>query len=225
MVKSLSNDDQLEMRQKVLAYTLFKGNKPWDCARRYQADYLTLPSNPGREKFELGMQKLFSVYGEAELLFADYANKVNRKGKTQKRVIVVTEKSIYKQDPDNYKLKKYELALSQIEALSLSNQKDGFLFIHAKPPFRDLVIDLSINNGEKTSEMTVIIVEQVKKLLDHNLKVQFIGNIPYNNSRTEKNKGNDSTCIFQEVTDDPKFPVGTAKFKTGKNNQNIIMFK
>jgi len=107
----------------------------------------------------------------------------------------------------------------------MSKQRDGFVFIHAKAPFRDLVLDVSINNGEKASELTVVIVEQVKRLVDQNLKVQFQSPIPYNNSRTEKNKGTDCTCIFQEVTDDPKFLPGTAKFKTGKNNQSIVMYK
>src|SRR5690554_4665939 len=117
MVKSLSVAEQEEMRQKVRALTFFKSNKPWDCARRYTADYVDVEQNPTRVKYRDGMAKIFATYGDTEVLFSDTVNKVNRKGKSQKRVIVVTDRSLYKQNPSNYKIRKSEVPLSQINGL------------------------------------------------------------------------------------------------------------
>lgn len=42
------------------------------------------------------MQLLLSTYDDTVIMFADYVNKVNGVGKSQKRGIVVTNKNIYK---------------------------------------------------------------------------------------------------------------------------------
>eukprot|EP01119_Soliformovum_irregulare_P017879 TRINITY_DN5376_c0_g2_i2.p1 TRINITY_DN5376_c0_g2~~TRINITY_DN5376_c0_g2_i2.p1 ORF type:complete len:1039 (+),score=347.18 TRINITY_DN5376_c0_g2_i2:84-3200(+) len=225
MVKSLSADEQIEMRQKVTALTLFSGNKPWNCARRYTSDYLMVDSNPNKDKFIEGMQKVFATYGDTEVLFADYANKVNKKGKSQKRAVVVTEKNFYKQDPNNYKVKKSELPLAMIHSISMSRKKDTFVIVHADAGkgYRDLVLDLGINNGEKVSEFVVVLVDQVKRLIDRNISVQYIDTIKYNNSRTAKAPGQESSLTFQDGSADPKL-VGCA-FKSGKNNANVILYK
>lgn len=54
------------------------------------------------------------MLGDTQIMFADYVNKVNNKGKTQKRGIVVTEKNIYKHDPKNYKVKKFGTPLVEV---------------------------------------------------------------------------------------------------------------
>ena len=72
MVKSLNKEQQAEMRQKVHALDIFKGKKPWDCARRHEADYLEMDSNPLKEKYLVGVQNLFQTYGETHIIFSDY---------------------------------------------------------------------------------------------------------------------------------------------------------
>jgi hypothetical protein len=87
------------------------------------ADYLELDSNPTKDKYLAGMQRLFNVYGETEVLFSEYGMKVDRRGKEQRRAIVVTGKTIYKQDPNNYKVKKGELPISEITDICMSPNK------------------------------------------------------------------------------------------------------
>jgi len=106
MITALTPAEQAHMRQKVLAYDIFKGKKPWDVSRRFDGDYLEKDTNPYKDKYEAAMTKLFSTHGDTEIVFADYVDKVNKGGKGQKRGIVVTEKNVYKHDPKNYKIKK-----------------------------------------------------------------------------------------------------------------------
>jgi hypothetical protein len=72
MVKSLSPEKKGEMKQKVEAYDIFHGKKTWDFARKFEADYLEMDSNPTKAKYVAGMQRLFSTYGDTSVLFADY---------------------------------------------------------------------------------------------------------------------------------------------------------
>ena len=98
---------------------------------------------------------------------------MNKKGKSQKRALVVTDKSIYKQDPNKYNVKKSEIPLSGISAVSMSPHKDTFVVLHANPPYRDLVLDLGINGPERYSEFVTVVVDQVKKLTDASIPVRF----------------------------------------------------
>jgi myosin-1 len=118
LVLSLTDLQQAEMRSKVLAYTIFRGNKPWDCSRRYEADYLQMDSNPYKSKYIQAIQHLFATYGDTHVHFAEYASKANSKNKIQKRGVVVTDRNIYKHDPKNYKIKKYETPISQLKDIT-----------------------------------------------------------------------------------------------------------
>eukprot|EP01132_Coremiostelium_polycephalum_P006092 gene6092-7590_t len=207
------------MRQKVLALDIFKGNKPWNFARTFDADYLEKMSNPYQPKYVIAMQNLFQTYGDTEVLFADYVTKVNPKGTPQKRGIVVTNANIYKHDPKNYKVKKWGTPLADITSISVSPHKDTFLVIHCKPSSRDLVLDLGINGYEAVSEIVTVIVQQVQKLTGVRLSIQFSTSITYNNA---KPKGSDTILTFQS-SNDPKV-VGSS-FKKVKSGQASIIYK
>jgi myosin-1 len=203
MITALSPQEQAFMRQKVLAYNIFKGNKPWAISRRFDADYLELNTNPYKEKYIQAMQVLFQTYGDTHIMFSDYSNKINRVGKSQKRGIVVTEKNIYKHDPKSYKVKKMATPLVCVTGVSCSNKKDNFIVIHAKPPYRDLVLDMGISGIEKFSEIVTVLVQEIKKLTGNQINVTFSNKISYNNSRTQEKPGKQETLAF-ENTNDPK---------------------
>jgi len=223
MITSLTPEQQAFMRQKVLALTLFKGKKPWNVPRNFDADYLELDSNPHKAKYIEAMQRLFSTYGDTEVCFADYVNKVNKGGKSQKRGIVVTEKNIYKHDPKNYKVKKFGTPIVDVKSISLSSKKDSFLIIHAKEPHRDLVLDLGIEGSpEKYSEFVTVLVQEYKKLTGTALQVNFNDRITFNNSRANQKPGVDCVLTF-EMSSDMK--LKGCVFKTGKGNTNVIQYQ
>jgi len=201
----------------------FLEKKPWGFSRPYMADYLEMESNPLKQKYIAGMQKLFNTYGETEVLFSEYAIKVNRKGKSQRRAIVVTGKTIYKQDPNNYKVKKGELPLSEITDICLSPNSDTFVIVRTKSPYRDLVVDFGITGPEKYSEFVTVISNQFKYLTHNSVSVQFLNSLKYNNSREQKSNGVDCNVTFEKNVD-PKLALPSV-FRQGKNNQHKIVYK
>ncbi|EGG25290.1 myosin IE [Cavenderia fasciculata] len=207
------------MRQKVLAYDLFKGKKKWNCARLFDADYLEKTTNPNQSKYVIAMQNLFQTYGDTEVLFADYVTKVNPKGVPQKRGVVVTNANIYKHDPKNYKVKKWGTPLADISSISCSPNNDTFVVIHCKAPSRDFVLDVGINGYEAVSEIVTVIVQQVQKLTGIRLTVHFAQQITFNNARP---KGSDTQLSFQQ-SNDPK--VDGSQYKKIKSGQATILYK
>jgi len=223
MILALTPEQQAHMRQKVLAYDIFRGNKPWAVSHHFDADYLEKDSNPNKAKYILAMQTLFSTYGDTQIMFADYVNKINPGGKAQKRGIVVTEKNVYKHDPSNYKVKKFGTPLVEIVSISCSHMKDPFVVVHCKEPMhRDFVLDMGIGGVEKVSEFVTVLIQEVRKLTGNTLQVNFNDRIQYNNSRTEKNPGANCTLTF-EPSSDPKLK-GHCNFKTGKQNTNTVVY-
>jgi len=221
MINALKPDEQAEMRQKILALDIFRGKKPWNCARRFEADYLELDSNPGKDKYVAGMEKLFATFNDSQVLFADYVDKINHKNKVDRRAIVVTDSHVYKQDPKNYKVKKFETPLVDITSISMSTHEDTFVVVHAKEPRRDILIDLGISGTEKCSEFVSAVVGQIEKISDNNVQVNFMDSIKYNNGRTPKSPGVNCLLTFQAATD-PK--VKGAMFKSGKSGNNVILY-
>jgi len=221
MITALTAEQQAFMRQKVLAYTIFKGKKPWAVSRMFDADYLELDTNPHKAKYIEAMQRLFSTYGDTAVMFADYTNKVNKNGKSQRRGIVVTEKNIYKHDPKNYKVKKFGTPLVDVKSISLSTKKDTFVLVHVKEPQRDLILDLGTEGQEKFSEFVTTLVQEYKKLTGNALLVSFNDRITYNNSRAKEKPGVDCFLSF-EMSSDPKLKGSV--FKTGKGNSNVVQY-
>jgi len=221
MITALTVEQQAFMRQKVLSYDLFRLRKPWNISRRYDADYLEQDTNPNKDKYVVQMQVLFSNYGDSQIMFADYVNKVNNKGKSQKRGIVVTEKNVYKHDPKNYKVKKFGTPLVEVTSISMSPRKDSYVVVHCREPYRDMILDLGIEGVEKYSEFVTVLVQEIKKLTNTVIPVYFNDQILYNNSREANKPGIQCSLGFQP-NNDPK-SVGCV-FKPGKSNHNVVLY-
>jgi len=223
MITALTPEQQAHMRQKVLAYDIFKGKKPWAYARHFDADYLEKDTNPSKDKYLAQMQLLFNTYGDQTVMFADYVNKVNKVGKSQKRGLVVTEKNIYKHDPKNYKVRKFGTPLVEVTKMSLSHQKDSFIILHCKEPYRDFVLDMSLEGdvrAEKYSEFATVIIQELRKLTGTEIPVEFNDRIVYNNSRAKEKPGKEETVVFQQ-TNDAK--LKGSQFKAAKPS-NLVEF-
>lgn len=179
-------------------------------------------TNPNKDKYIAAMQILFSTYGDTEITFADYVNKINPKGKSQKRGIVVTEKNIYKHDPKNYKVKKFGTPLASVVAISMSPRKDSFVVVQCSGDYRDMVLDLGVENVERYSEFVTVLVQEIRKLTGKTVPVTFTDQVAFNNTREKGKPGVNCTLGFSPATD-PK-QVGCA-FKPGKANHHMIHYQ
>eukprot|EP01098_Paradermamoeba_levis_P008102 TRINITY_DN336_c0_g1_i1.p1 TRINITY_DN336_c0_g1~~TRINITY_DN336_c0_g1_i1.p1 ORF type:complete len:661 (+),score=189.01 TRINITY_DN336_c0_g1_i1:1827-3809(+) len=215
LLATLNTEQTAEMRQKVFAYDVFHGKKPWNFTRSWDNNYLEGDSNEVKDKYTAAMQLLFQTFGDQQILFADFCIKINPNGVPQKRGIVVTDKNIYKYGPKDAKMHKQGTPLSVVQNILLfSNNSCPYVVLQCDSPYRDLVLDLGqgINNCEKYSEFIASVAMQVKHLTGRAVPIKFTETINYNNSRP---KGADAQLVAK-VSTDPK--VVTAQFKKGKPN-------
>jgi len=182
LIQSLSEDDRAHMRQKVLCYTIFEGKKPYNVSRRFETDYLEKPTNPQRDAYVKATQRVFAKFGDQSVEFADYADKINRKGDLQKRGIVVSNLNIYKHDPKKFTVKQEGIPIAICKSITMSTHKDAFLIIHTHDGSnRDLVLDFGLE-VDKLSEFVTVLYQVFKELTHEDLVVEFADSVKYNNS-------------------------------------------
>jgi myosin-1 len=146
--------------------------------RRFEADYLDSPNIPNRAKYEQAVQALFKKFGDTQVLFSGFVDKVNRKGKIDKRSFVVTEQHIYKQNPKDYKVKTFGIdgfgiPIIDLEGISMSPNADGFVVLHVNTHIdKDALIDVG-TKPEKLSELVTVLVTAYNKLTNKDLPVRF----------------------------------------------------
>eukprot|EP01137_Pigoraptor_chileana_P023527 Opistho-2@89950 len=222
-VLSLSEEERALMRQKIVALDLFRGNKPWACARRFKGDYLGMESNNARrQQFHDAVQHLFQKYGDSEIQYADDVVKVNPKGKPQLRTIIMTEQNIYKYDPKKYKIKKVGIPLQSVQGVALSRQRDGYIVIHMAAPERDIVIDCGVSGEERVSELATVIFTTMQRNYNRQIPVRFEDRVVYNNSRDAKGSaGSDVSLTFAP---NPKPQGNESAFKLLKKDQAVVHF-
>jgi myosin-1 len=182
LIMSLSEDDRAHMRQKVLCYTIFEGKKPYNVGRRFEADYLEKPTNTHRDAYVKATQRMFQKFGDQSIEFADYADKINRKGELQRRGIVVSNQNIYKHDPKKFTVKQEGIPIAVCKSVTMSRHKDAFLVIHTHDGSnRDLVLNFGLEL-DKLSEFVTVFAQVFKELTHQDLIIEFSDQVKYNNS-------------------------------------------
>jgi len=137
--------------------------------------------------------------------------------------LVVTEANIYKHHPKTYAVIKFGIPLIEVTKVLLSRFKDSYVIVQCKGDYRDLIIDMGLeSNHERYSEFVTIILRQYKQLTGQDLPIEFVDKVNYNNSRKKGSPGKDCVLIFQQSNDQKL--VGSM-FKTGKGNENYIMYR
>eukprot|EP01083_Nonionella_stella_P049214 131245_1 len=61
------------------------------------------------------------------VMFSAVVNKINRKGKSQKRVLIITDKAVYNVKPNKYKDLKRRVSLDSIQTMSASSSSGEFV--------------------------------------------------------------------------------------------------
>ena len=182
LISRLSEDERAAMRQKVLCFTIFEGKKPYNVSRRFEADYLESDANPNKGAYIKSTQRVFQKFGDQRIEFADYADKVNRKGDVQHRGIVVSNINVYKHDPKKFSVKQEGIPIAACKSITMSRHKDGFVIIHTHDGSnRDLVLDFG-TEVDKLSEFVTVFYQVYQELTHETLTVEFADQVKYNNS-------------------------------------------
>jgi len=220
-LKILTPEQRALVKQKIQAMALFHARKPWDPSRDYGADYMDVDSNPNRQRFVDAIHEMFQKFGDTAINFADDVIKVNRHGKSQHQVVIVTDKNVYKYTPGKYKIIKSGVPLTSIKAIRLSPLHDTFIVIEFSAPARDMVLNLGTNGCERYAELATVLFDLVSTLKHEALPVMFEKQINYNNGRDAKNPGKDMVLTFADG--DPKeVKQGESIWKSGKGNSATI---
>jgi hypothetical protein len=219
-IKSLGKDENDLMRDKVYALDIFRGKKKWEFDRHFTGDYNDVKTNKHQDKYKECIRVLFQDGGDSHISFSDAVIKVNRKGKSQVQVVVVTNKNIYKYEVGKYKMIKAGSPLTAVKAVHFSpHPTDTFCVVEMEAPHRDYVLDLGTNGCERYSELAMVLhkelVEQRKTL-----PVTFGESITFNNSRSVKEPGHDITLKFEKH---PK-PTPGCKFVGPKGNTATVFY-
>ena len=133
-----------EMREKSLG--LFGRNKLRRRAsvrRFYVGDYLNLAGNPiiakMLAKYKDASASGASSTGGSNILFADYCDKINRKSKTQRRILLLTTNAVYNLGEGKYKENR-RIAIRDISKVSVSPYADNYTVLHVAKEYDYLVV-------------------------------------------------------------------------------------
>lgn len=192
-----TEDKRIAMKQKILGLWLFKGKKPWDVGRKWLGEYQGVRTNPNVDKYRSAVQIMFQKFGDSHVSFADLCTKVDKKGKVDPCILIVTDKHIFKYFAKSFKLNKVGVPLAAVKHVYLSTSKDSYMVIQNEPPYRDIVVNMGTNAevGEQYSELATVLSEEGKP-------VTFVKEITFNNSRgpTLKQVGKDVKMVFVPKT-------------------------
>lgn len=204
-IGSVSREDRVLIKQKVVGLALFKGHRPWLCRRSWLADYCDVPENPYNKLFRTAMQALFQSGGDRQVLFATVVGKINRKGANQEVVLIVTESNIYKFKKSNFKQIKAATPLTHVKGCNLSKATDTFIAVQCCTPYRDFLIDVGVPGAERVSELVVVLHDIFKQQEgSQKLAVNFVDKFVCNLSRDAKSVGTDVTVSYQQKAGIPK---------------------
>jgi len=219
-IAGLSESSLVHMRDKVITLNLFEGNKPWTCARHHQAEYMEEKAIP---VYEAMVKALYGQNGDNQVLFAMNSIKVNRHGKSQNQVIIVSDRNIYKYKPKSFKQIKQQTPLNGVKAIHLSPHNDGFIIIEMDPASgcRDMVLDLFWEGEERYSEITTVIYKQLKESYNRTIPVTFGTEFLFDNARLPEKKTEPFTMVW-EKNPKPAPPAHYCKWGTAPKRSTIF---
>ncbi len=162
----------LEMR--AMAADLLKGKKERQHAsqsRTYTGDYLNFEN-------DFGVQQVFTQYSKEEILFYDAVKKVNRRGKQEDRLLVITDTAVYliakaiEKKQVLYKLMR-RTTINLVTSITMSNLADNFFVLHVPSEYDGLYWN------DKKTEIATILFEQFKAMTGKDLPVNFTNAFQY----------------------------------------------
>ncbi|XP_057682241.1 unconventional myosin-Id [Corythoichthys intestinalis] len=142
LIKGLTAEEALQVRAKVACYEALKGHRiDLGLQRPWEGNYLKRDSPNSTASFTLVSSELQRRDKFMRVLFACNVRKINHFHKAEDRVVLITDRHLYKMDP----LKQYKpmksIPLYNVTGMSVSPGKDQLVVFHTKDS-RDLVVCL-----------------------------------------------------------------------------------
>ena len=138
----------LELREK--SFGIFGGRKRRRGSRAFYflGDYCGAGAS-------MEVSRIMKKTGAQHVLFADVVQKINRQGKAQPRVLLLTERSLHTLTPGKFKQGNC-VPLGDVTKLSMSTYADGYMVVHVKEGAKDCKADLLFESMRKAEIATAI---------------------------------------------------------------------
>nr|XP_046273404.1 unconventional myosin-Ig isoform X2 [Scatophagus argus] len=170
IVKNIPPSD-MEVRAKVAALTVLSGErKDWGFSRAWERDYLAnVRDCPQTSSGFIRVSKELKNKDEySQVLFSGFCRKVNRFNKSTDRVLLVTDKYVYKLEPKKQNKILKRLPLDAFTGMSVTSGADQMVALHTSS--QDDVL-LCLQRGELCPNQDRV-GELVGTLVDHFTRVR-----------------------------------------------------
>lgn len=201
-----------QLRLKVTAAAILSGKRQdIGLKQKWEGNYLAKTGdNDDTAGFVSSVGTLKTRDHFRRVLFSSFVRKINRHNKCAERVLVVTDKYLYKLDNKKFKPLRSPIPLENITGISVSPGTDQLVILHLKGG-NDLVVALTCrHNDNRIGELIGTVVHQWQMLEKKDLQVLV-------NAQLKCMLGNKSRTIAVESSSSVTFPA----FK--KNGNDLVL--
>lgn len=154
-----------QLKLKISAASVLKNKRPsWGQARQWEGNYLGSHSeNNNYSIFNDSVNNLKNTQHFSKVLFSSFVTKFNKFNKCAERVLLLTDKYIFKLDNLKFRNMKEGVALAELTGLSVSPGQDQLIVLHC-PGGNDLVISLhNTSQEDRIGELVGLLCNQFEK--------------------------------------------------------------
>ena len=151
-----------QIRTLLLAYAI-DDQRQRETHSRTQSSFYS-PSHPHPAAFHTQSLDYLSQATPEQPLFSDQLTKLNRRGKAQQRVLLVSDRALYNFEVGQYKKCKRRIVLKRVEGVTVSDDGDDFV-IHVKDEY-----DYHYRTSRR-ADVLHILARQYKALMGRQLPI------------------------------------------------------
>ncbi|XP_063236285.1 unconventional myosin ID [Bacillus rossius redtenbacheri] len=203
ILRSVPREEWPQLRLKIIAVSALGGKRAsWGQGRKWLGNYLACPDeNSLSASFTASVNNLRNADDFKTVLFSSYICKTNRFNKSANRVLLVTEKAIYKLDSVKFKAMRKGSPIEEVTGVSVSPGRDQLVVIHSSTG-NDLVVSLVPANPDedRVGELVAILSNLYSRLRRMELGVTVA-------SRFQCMLGHKSRQLRVEVSADAQGPA------------------
>ncbi|XP_075890997.1 unconventional myosin-Id [Nelusetta ayraudi] len=142
LIKRLSPEEALQVRAKVATLEALKGHRAdMGLLRAWEGNYLKRDNPDRASAFSLVASELQRKDKFMRVLFSCNVRKINHFHKVEDRAVLITDRHLYKMDPQKHFLAMKSIPLYNVTGVSVSPGKDQLVVFHTKDS-KDLVVCL-----------------------------------------------------------------------------------
>ncbi|XP_017774628.1 PREDICTED: myosin-IA [Nicrophorus vespilloides] len=159
ILRKIPKKEWPQLKLKITAASILnKKRVSFGLERKWEGNYLSQPSeNTSYSIYNESVNNLRNTQHFKEVLFSSFVTKFNKFNKCAERVLLVTDKCIFKLDKDRFKNMKEGVELSAVTGISVSAGPDQLVVIHCAGG-NDLVVSLHSTRGEdKIGELIALL--------------------------------------------------------------------